>query len=82
MSKWKLIYEYLGKSDRLVKELGIGKLKTSENNNKVMENNVEFEFILMEDFRGEIIEGYRFRMQDPYYSVDIPIDIFNFIREL
>jgi hypothetical protein len=38
--------------------------------------------ILMEDNDGNIIEGYRFGISAPSYTVDIPIDLFNFIREL
>jgi hypothetical protein len=36
----------------------------------------------MEDNDGNIIEGYRFGISAPSYTVDIPIDLFNFIREL
>jgi hypothetical protein len=47
-----------------------------------MENNIEFKYILMKDNDGNIIEGYRFRMQDPDYLVDIPMHIFNFIKNI
>lgn len=49
--------------------------------NKVIKG-LEYKYILMEDNDGNIIEGYRFYMENPSYMVDIPIDIFNFIREL
>ena len=82
MSTWKLIGDCLVEAGRLMKELGIAKLNTSKNSNKAMENNIEFKYIQMEVFSGEIIEGYRFRMQDPDYLVDIPMHIFNFIKNL
>ena len=47
-----------------------------------MSKNIEYEYVLMKDFSGEIIEGYRFRMQDPDYLVDIPMHIFNFIKNI
>lgn len=49
--------------------------------NKVIKA-LEYQYILMKDNDGNIIEGYRFYMFNPSYIVDIPIDIFNFIREL
>ena len=51
-------------------------------NKKCKEQQCQFTYILMEDNDGNIIEGYRFYMSDPSYTVDIPIDIFNFIKNL